>query len=121
MAYTHYWSQTLARTILEAPAKHTLSIAELRDKTYIAADDIIGTLQMMDVLEHKKRGGAQALINKSKVRTWAEKNKVNLKNPIDPEAFILESSEEDEDEEDEEEEEDEDEEEEAEEDEEMEG
>ncbi|PVH96363.1 hypothetical protein DM02DRAFT_617271 [Periconia macrospinosa] len=98
LAYTHYWSQTLARTILAVPSKQTLSIMDLRDETYIAVEDIINTLQEMDVLEHKKRGGAQALINKSKVRLWAERNKANLKNPIDPEAFVVETESEEEDE-----------------------
>ncbi|CAI6334635.1 unnamed protein product [Periconia digitata] len=97
LAYIHYWSQTLARTILAVPAKRTLSVADLRDETYIAVDDIISTLQSMDVLEHRKKGGAQALINKAKVRIWAETYKVDLKNPVDPDAFVIETSEEEED------------------------
>jgi histone acetyltransferase HTATIP len=92
----HYWSQTLARTILDCPSKKNLTVAYLRDETYITPEDIISTLQAMDVLEHKKKGGAEAVINKASVRAWVEKNKCDLKNPIDPEAFLVESGEDDE-------------------------
>lgn len=44
---------------------------------------------MMDVLEQKKKGGADAVINKAKVRAWADKHKVDVKScPVDPDAFI---------------------------------
>jgi histone acetyltransferase HTATIP len=66
---------------------------DLREKTYIVPDDIIATLQVMDVLEHRKKGGAEAVINKAKVKAWAESHKVNLKSfPVDPEAFVLRES-----------------------------
>jgi histone acetyltransferase HTATIP len=44
----------------------------------------------MNVLEHKKRGGAEAVINKEKVRLWAEQWGVDVKSgpPVDPEAFV---------------------------------
>lgn len=102
LAYTHYWSRTLARTILAIPSKRIITIADLRDETYITADDIIVTLQGMDVLEHKKKGGAQAVVNKASVRAWAEKGNVDLREIIDEEAFIREDSESEEGDEDEE-------------------
>ncbi|KAF1848313.1 histone acetyltransferase MYST2 [Cucurbitaria berberidis CBS 394.84] len=90
LAYTHYWSATLARTILSCPSKKILTVLDLRDKTYIVPEDIIATLQAMDVLDHRKRGSAEAVINKAKVRAWAESNKVDLKGrPVDPEAFVM--------------------------------
>jgi histone acetyltransferase HTATIP len=93
LAYVHYWSATLARTILTCPSKRTLTVLDLREKTYIVPDDIIATLQDMDVLEHKKRGGAEAVINKARVRAWAESHKVDLKSfPVDPEAFVMRES-----------------------------
>lgn len=93
LAYVHYWSATLARAILSSPSKKTLTVLDLRDKTYIVPDDIISTLQAMDVLEHRKRGGADAVINKAKVKAWAESHKVNLKShPVDPDAFVLRES-----------------------------
>lgn len=93
IAYIHYWSQTLARTILACPSKRTLTVQDLREKTYIVPEDIIATLQAMDVLEQKKRGGAEAVINKAKVRAWAETWKVDLtKTPVDSEAFVVSES-----------------------------
>ncbi|EUC46617.1 hypothetical protein COCMIDRAFT_35729 [Bipolaris oryzae ATCC 44560] len=90
IAYNHYWSQTLARTLLSCPSKKTLTVQELREKTYIVPEDIIATLQLMDVLEQKKKGGADAVINKAKVRAWADKHKVDVKScPVDPDAFIV--------------------------------
>jgi histone acetyltransferase HTATIP len=44
----------------------------------------------MDVLEYKKRGGAEAVINKAKVKAWAESHNVSLKgSPVDPDAFVV--------------------------------
>lgn len=89
IAYTHYWSQTLARTILAYPSKRTLTVQDLGERTYIVPEDIIATLQVMHVLEPRKRGGAEVVINKAKVRTWAESGKVDVKsNPVDPDAFV---------------------------------
>ncbi|KAH7080694.1 acyl-CoA N-acyltransferase [Paraphoma chrysanthemicola] len=93
LAYVHYWSTTLARAILSCPSKKSLTVLDLREKTYIVPDDIIATLQAMEVLEHKKRGGAEAVINKAKVRVWVESHGVDLKAlPVDPEAFISRDS-----------------------------
>ncbi|KAF2845198.1 hypothetical protein T440DRAFT_472848 [Plenodomus tracheiphilus IPT5] len=90
IAYIHYWSQALARTILACPSKRTLTVQHLREKTYIVPEDIIATLQAMDVLEQKKRGGAEVVINKAKVRAWAEASKVDLNRlPVDSEAFVI--------------------------------
>jgi len=90
IAYIHYWSQTLARAILACPSKKTLTVQDLREKTYIVPEDIIATLQAMDVLEQKKKGGADAVINKARVRAWADTHKVDLKAiPVDPDAFVV--------------------------------
>ncbi|OAG15160.1 hypothetical protein CC77DRAFT_947391 [Alternaria alternata] len=89
IAYIHYWSQTLARTILTCPSKKIVTVQDLREKTYIVPEDIIATLQTMDVLEQKKKGGADAVINKARVRAWADTHKVDLKAcPVDPDAFV---------------------------------
>ena len=67
-----------------------MTVQDLREITYIVPEDILATLQAMDVLEQKRRGGADAVINKAKVRLWAERHKVDLKRrPVDPEAFVL--------------------------------
>jgi hypothetical protein len=94
-AYTAYWSKTLARTIVEWPEKK-LSINDLHEETSITTDDIHNTLNAMGVLERKKKGH---VINKKRVQAWAEISKVNLANPILPDAFVHETDDEDEEEE----------------------
>lgn len=64
------------------------------DDTYIIPEDIITTLQDMGVLEHRKKGGANAVINKAKVREWATAHRISMESPVDPEAFNLAESEE---------------------------
>jgi len=65
-------------------------VQDLREKTYIVPEDIIATLQAMDVLEQKKKGGADAVINKARVKAWADTHKVDLKTiPVDPDAFVV--------------------------------
>jgi len=42
----------------------------------------------MGVIEHRKRGGADIVINKAKVKTWVEKNRVDLEAPVNLEGFV---------------------------------
>ena len=51
-------------------------------------DDIITTLKEMDVLERRSKSGAEAVINKAKVRAWAAANGVSMVPPVDPEALV---------------------------------
>jgi hypothetical protein len=74
--------------VLAAPQKKTLTVTDMRDQTYIVQEDIIATLQAMQVLDHKKRGGAEAVINKAKVRAWAVENRVGLNPPVDVKGFV---------------------------------
>ncbi|KAJ4346526.1 SAS complex subunit [Didymosphaeria variabile] len=100
-AYMHYWSQTLARTVVQWPDRQ-LTVEELHEETAIAVDDIHNTLSAMGVLERRKKG---VVVNRARVRAWAEVSGVGLESPIDEEAFVVRSDdEEDEDEEDEDEE-----------------
>ncbi|PSN64222.1 hypothetical protein BS50DRAFT_575666 [Corynespora cassiicola Philippines] len=92
LAYTHYWSQTLARVILSSPSRKSITVDDLRNETFIVPEDIIATLQAMGVLEDRKRGGADAVINKVRVRAWVDAHKIKLINPIDPEGFRIEES-----------------------------
>ena len=90
-AYAAYWSKTLARIILEWPEKK-LTIDDLHAETSITVDDINNTLNAMGVLERRKKGH---VINKRRVQAWAQISNVELSNPIDPEAFVQESDDED--------------------------
>lgn len=84
-AYTKFWAQTLARVIMGLEEGREVTVKELRDETFIVVEDLVATLTGMGVLEQGKEG---AVINKAKVREWVEKHKVNLSNPVDPDAFI---------------------------------
>jgi hypothetical protein len=64
------------------------------DDTYIIPEDIITSLQDMGVLEHRKKGGANAVINKAKVREWAAAHRISMESPVDREAFNLAESDE---------------------------
>ena len=86
--------------MLAITSKQTFTVADLCDETCITTDDIIATLQDMEVLEHRKRGGADAVINKASVRAWAEKGNVDLNEIVDVAAFANLDSEEEADEED---------------------
>ncbi|KAL1597254.1 SAS complex subunit [Paraconiothyrium brasiliense] len=97
-AYMHYWSQTLARTVVQWPEKQ-LTVGELHEETAIAVDDIHNTLNAMGVLERRKKG---VVVNRARVRAWAEVSGVGLESPIDEEAFVVRSDDEDDEEEDEE-------------------
>lgn len=96
-AYVHYWSQTLARSILQWEGK-TLTVAELHDETGIAVDDVQNTLNAMGVLERRKRGW---VVNRARVRAWVEIGGGRVESPIDEEAFVVREDEETEEEEEE--------------------
>jgi hypothetical protein len=82
-----------------------VTVKAISEATYIIQEDIIATLQEMDVLERRKKGAATAVINKAQVKIWAATNRVNLAGPVDEGAFVNRPEEEDEMEVDEEEEE----------------
>ena len=54
------------------------------------AEDVVAALKEMDVLENRKTASGSIVVNKCKVRAWAEKNNVSLKPVVDVEAFVEE-------------------------------
>ncbi|KAF2088582.1 hypothetical protein K490DRAFT_55983 [Saccharata proteae CBS 121410] len=86
--YTAYWSATIARFVLSAPTKKTVTLRSISEATYILLEDIVATLKEMGVLEHRKKGQAEAVINKTVVRAWAARNGVSMTPPVDSDAFI---------------------------------
>ncbi|OAG03661.1 acyl-CoA N-acyltransferase [Paraphaeosphaeria sporulosa] len=84
-AYVHYWSQTLARSILQWSGK-TLTVAELHEETGIAVDDVQNTLGAMGVLERRKKGW---VVNRGRVRAWVEVVGGRVESPVDEEAFVV--------------------------------
>ena len=86
--YLSFWSTTIARTILAAPARKSLTIKQISEKTFILQDDIIAALKAMDVFDSKKHNDGTLVINKSRVREWATVNRLSLQSPVDSKAFI---------------------------------
>jgi len=86
--YLAFWSGTIARYIVSRPPKRTVTVKTIGEETYILPDDIITTLKEMDVLERRSKGGAEAVINKAKVRAWAAANSVSMMPPVDPDALV---------------------------------
>lgn len=91
--YLAFWSGTIARCLTSRPSKRTVTIRTISEETYILPDDIITTLKEMDVLERRSKGGADAVINKAKVRAWAAANGVSMVPPADPDALVEDGAE----------------------------
>lgn len=106
--YIAYWCGEVARFVLKAPLKKPLGVKDISDGIYVSQEDVVAALKEMDVLEKRKTAAGNVVLNKSRVREWAERHGVKEEPLIDVEAFVEEVEyEEDEDEADEEEEEDE--------------
>jgi len=88
-AYIHFWAGTIARYIVATPAKKAITVKDISDDTYIITDDIITALKEMQILQHQKKGGKKAIINKAGVMAWAEARRVSLESPVDKDAFMI--------------------------------
>lgn len=97
--YINYWCGEVARFILDCPKQKTVNIKDVSDETWILPDDIVAALKEMDVLEKRKTASGSIVVNKSKVRAWAEKNKISTEPVVDVEAFVEEEEEDEESEE----------------------
>jgi hypothetical protein len=88
--YVAFWCGEVARFVMNAPGKRGLSVKEISDETWILPEDVAAALREMDVVEKRKTATGSVVINKSKVRTWAEKNRVSPVPLIDVGAFTVE-------------------------------
>jgi len=91
-AYLAYWAGEIVRFVLSRPPKKTITVEGISEQTYVLPEDIIMTLKEMGVTEQRKMGknGMGVVINKARVRVWAEANKVAVTPPVDATAFIFE-------------------------------
>ncbi|KAM0719319.1 hypothetical protein Q7P37_005224 [Cladosporium fusiforme] len=92
--YVAYWCREVARYIVEAPGKKTVSVKSISDATWIMPEDVVMALQEMGCLEDRKTASGSLVVNKARVREWAEKKKATLEPVVDVDAFIEEESEE---------------------------
>lgn len=88
--YIVFWCGEVARYVMKAPLKKTVTIKDISDDTYILQEDVVAALKEMDVLEKRKTATGNVVLNKSKVRDWAEKHGLSEKPLIDIEAFVEE-------------------------------
>ena len=75
------------------PLKKTVTIREISDGTYILQEDIVAALKEMDVVEKRKTPSGSVVVNRSKIKAWAEWHGVSPKPLIDVDAFIKEEEE----------------------------
>ncbi|KAF2174017.1 hypothetical protein M409DRAFT_35204 [Zasmidium cellare ATCC 36951] len=88
--YITYWCGEVARFILGCPKQKTVKIKDVSDETWIMPEDVVAALKEMDVLEKRKTASGSIVVNKSKVRAWAEKSKISMDPVVDVEAFVEE-------------------------------
>lgn len=76
--YLRFWSARVARSLLWAPAKQVITVKWLSEDTYMLPDDVISALKEMNVLNAKKKTPEILVINRAKLREWAEANDVDV-------------------------------------------
>jgi MOZ/SAS family len=89
-AYMHYWTATIARFIANLSPKETVTVKSISSGTYILPEDIVASLKEMDVVERRKIGEAEAVINRAKVRSWMAQNRIDMAGPVHANAFVNE-------------------------------
>ncbi|KAI9843569.1 MAG: hypothetical protein M1837_006245 [Sclerophora amabilis] len=89
--YTSFWCTTVARYILSSPLRKTITVKSISENTFVLPDDIIAALKEMSVLNPKKRAADTAVVNKAKVKEWAQSNGVDVAPVVDPAGFFEES------------------------------
>ena len=72
-----------------------MSVKEVSEETYILQDDVVAAVKAMGVLERRKTATGNLVLNKSRVREWAERHRVKEQPLIDVEAFVEEEEYED--------------------------
>jgi hypothetical protein len=86
----NYWSATIARFISNVSPKATVTVKSISAGTYILPEDIVASLKEMDVVERRKVGDAEAVVNRARVCSWMIRNRVDMAGPVDADAFINE-------------------------------
>ncbi|EMC95843.1 hypothetical protein BAUCODRAFT_71885 [Baudoinia panamericana UAMH 10762] len=92
--YINYWCGEVFRFLMACHLKRTVSVKDISDGTYIMQDDVVAALREMDVVEKRKTASGSIVVNKSKLRAWAEKHGISAEPLVDAEAFIFEEGDE---------------------------
>ncbi|TKA30438.1 hypothetical protein B0A50_02665 [Salinomyces thailandicus] len=97
--YIAYWCGEVYRFLMRCHLKKSVTVKEISEETYIMQDDVVMALREMDVPESRKTASGSVVVNKSKLRAWADKAGVSSRPLIDEDAFLEEEEVEDEDDE----------------------
>lgn len=90
--YVAYWCGEVVRCLLSQPNKKTIGIKEISELTWVMPDDVVVALKEMDVLEKRKTASGSIVVNKSRVRSWVDSNKISLEPVVDLKAFVGDES-----------------------------
>ncbi|KAI7296291.1 hypothetical protein KC315_g18769 [Hortaea werneckii] len=86
--YIVYWCGEVYRYLMSCHLKKTVTIKEISEETYIMQEDVVAALREMDVVESRKTASGSVVVNKAKLRAWAEKVGVSTEPLIDENAFV---------------------------------
>jgi GNAT superfamily N-acetyltransferase len=86
--YLLFWCGEVARYVLATPSKRTTSVKDISDETWILQEDVVAALKEMEVFEKRKTASGSVVVNKSKVKAWAESHGVSMLPLVDVDAFV---------------------------------
>ncbi|RMZ30160.1 hypothetical protein D0859_05736 [Hortaea werneckii] len=86
--YIVYWCGEVYRYLMSCHLKKTVTIKEISEETYIMQEDVVAALREMDLVESRKTASGSVVVNKAKLRAWAEKVGVSTEPLIDENAFV---------------------------------
>ncbi|GAB1742344.1 hypothetical protein NU219Hw_g7894t1 [Hortaea werneckii] len=86
--YIVYWCGEVYRYLMSCHLKKTVTIKEISEETYIMQEDVVAALREMDVVEGRKTASGNVVVNKAKLRAWAEKVGVSAEPLVDENAFV---------------------------------
>jgi hypothetical protein len=84
--YQRFWAARVARQVLGLRGKSSLTVEELAQKCWMLVEDVAGTLKIMGVCEIRKKSDGVG-IAKTRIKEWVEREGIDLRDPIDMEAF----------------------------------
>ena len=85
--YISFWQARVANAVLATKAKLVIDVEELAALCWMLVEDVVVALKEMGVLETRKKGKANVVVNKVKVKEWATVNNIDLNPPIDENGF----------------------------------
>ena len=86
-SYLRFWQARVAREVLRTRSKSSLEVQELAERCAMLVDDVVAALKEMGVCEVRKKGDGVS-VSKSRVRTWAASNGMDLTPLVEETGFV---------------------------------